>query len=110
MMDEPTNRAMDERLRRLERECRRWRLLGISMAWLAAIGLIAGGARRADGPSNLQADRFSVGDLEARRIVLQDERGRRWFSLKSEDGVPQMAFEGPANGGRRGTDHIPLVL
>lgn len=89
-------RTTDERLDRLERECRRWRRIGIGLAVFGAITLLAGGGV----PGFLQADRLSVGNLEAQRIVLKDERGRLWFVLENRGGIPQMSIREPIEDGK----------
>jgi hypothetical protein len=101
--------VMAERLARLERGCRRWKLIGLGFTSLAAMLLLLGAGRQAQ-PQGLQADRIAVRDLEAQRIVLKDDHGVRWFTLESRDGIPQMMFEGPPGNRNRGLYHILFVV
>jgi len=102
----------------LERECRVWRMAGIGATAFAALVALAGSARQAEVPKVPQFERLAIRDLEAGRIVLKDEQGRRWFTLESRDGVPAMFFEGPpdgqdrrlSDGQSRGPHHIELVM
>ena len=91
------NDPLAQRVERLERAYLRWRCFGIAAIFVGGIVVLAGGANQAEGRRDLQADRFTVRDLEARRIILTDRDGRRWFRLEAPDGVPQMAIE--AEGG-----------
>ncbi len=108
-MNNPTIEMMAARLGRLERDCRRWKLAWLGLASIAAISFLVGAGRQGQ-PTGLQADRITVRDLEAQRIVLKDEHGVRWFYLESRDGIPQMAFEGPPGALGRGIYHIQLVV
>jgi len=100
------DRTTDERLNHLERECRQWKRAVVGLGAFGAITLLAGGGV----PGFLQADRLSVGNLEAQRIVLKDERGRLWFVLENRGGVPQMSIREPVEDGKRGSGGVLLYL
>jgi hypothetical protein len=109
-MNEPTFDLIKNRVARLERECRHWRLAWFALVSVAAVVCIVGAGRQAQQPAGLNADRLVVRDLEAQRIVLKDEHGARWFYLESKDGIPQMGFEGHPGGKERGIYHIQLIV
>lgn len=93
-MSEPSIEVLAERLGRLERECRRWRLLGGVGGAALAIMLLAGGVREAAEAGPRRVGRLTVDELEARRIVLKDEAEETWFKLERRDGVALMSMLG----------------
>ncbi|HEU5117268.1 MAG TPA: hypothetical protein VFT74_11435, partial [Isosphaeraceae bacterium] len=74
---ELTIEHMAGRLERVERSCRRWKLLNLTMATIFFSILMMGG-RRADDPQ---------GTVEAERFVLKDKNGRlrgEWTTFADE--------------------------
>ena len=75
--------TLDERVERLERECRRWRQAGLATVAVGVLALIVGGDKPAEEPET----------IEAGRLVLRDKEGRTRIELVVDDeGVAKLAF------------------
>src|SRR5690349_2503812 len=62
--------VIEVRLARLERECRRWRLLAIGASVLGATGLMVGGAARDPVPKSIEAEQFVLVDSNGTRTAV----------------------------------------
>ena len=73
--------ALNDRLERLERECRRWRRAG-TVAFFGALTMIATGATSQ-----------SAREVELERLVIRDEKdGRGTITLSAGGGHPSLSF------------------
>src|SRR4051794_30327323 len=77
------------RLARLERECRQWRRRGVIAVLIGALVAVIGGARKADEPKTVEAERFVVRDKagKVRAEMGLDSEGLPQIRLSDKDGV-----------------------
>jgi hypothetical protein len=78
-MNTETYICLASRVARLERSCRRWRLVG-ALSALGFAGLVLCGAY------------VPPGDLSARRLAIVDDAGVERLSMDILDGVPNVMF------------------
>ena len=77
--------SLDQRLERLERQCRRWRLAGIIFAAIVGTPILAA----------LVAFITSDGTREAKRVLIRDNDGRIRMDMGTvKDGTPSLLFAG----------------